>query len=159
MMRMHEQKKFETGYEKYADLLYRVAYSYLKNADDAEDAVHDAFIKYMHHLFAFRDESHERAWLIRVTVNRCKDLLKQPLHASLEEAEELAAPQAESVVQQALSAVEELYRIPIILHYLEGFDVRETAMILNCSESAVKMRLLRGRATLKTIIEKENRDV
>ncbi len=158
-MRMHEQKKFETGYEKYADLLYRVAYSYLKNAEDAEDAVHDAFIKYMHHLFAFRDESHERAWLIRVTVNRCKDLLKHPTHASLDEATALAAPQEESSVQHALAALDELYRIPIILHYLEGFDVREIATILNCSESAVKMRLMRGRNTLKTIIEKEKCDV
>lgn len=158
-MLMHEREKFETGYEKYADLLYRVAYSYLKNADDAEDAVHDTFIKYMHHLFAFRDESHERAWLIRVTVNRCKDLLKHPSHASLEEAEELAAPQEESSVQQALSVLSEPYRIPIILHYLEGFDVREIAKILNCSESAVKMRLMRGRTMLKDIIEKENRDV
>lgn len=158
-MRMHEREKFENGYEKYADLLYRVAYSYLKNAEDAEDAVHDAFIKYMHHLFAFRDESHERAWLIRVTVNRCKDLLKHPIHAPLDEASEMAAPQQESAVRHALDALEELYRIPIILHYLEGFDVREVAQILNCSESAVKMRLLRGRNALKEIIEKEKSDV
>lgn len=158
-MLKHEQKKFETCYQKHADLLYRVAYSYLKNADDAEDAVHDAFIKYMHHLFAFRDESHERAWLIRVTINRCKDLLRHPIHASLEEATDLAMPEANSSVAEALSALEESYRIPIILHYLEGFNVLETAAILNCSESAVKMRLLRGRKMLKTIIEKENRDV
>lgn len=158
-MFQNEQKKFEACYEKYADMLYRIALSYLKNTEDAEDAVHDAFIKYMHHLFAFRDESHERAWLIRVTVNRCKDLLKHPVHAPLEEAAELAAPQQESAVEHALSGLEELYRIPIILHYLEGFDVREVALILNCSESAVKMRLMRGRNMLKTLIEKEERDV
>lgn len=158
-MFQNEQKKFEACYEKYADMLYRIALSYLKNTEDAEDAVHDAFIKYMHHLFAFRDESHERAWLIRVTVNRCKDLLKHPVHAPLEEAAELVAPQQESAVEHALSGLEELYRIPILLHYLEGFDVREVALILNCSESAVKMRLMRGRNMLKTLIEKEERDV
>lgn len=155
----HEREKFERCYEKYADLLYRVACSYLRNAEDAEDAVHDTFIKYMHHLPAFRDERHERAWLIRVTVNRCKDLLKHPAHAPLEEAAELAAPRQESAVDHALAALEEIYRIPIVLHYLEGFDVREVALMLGCSESAVKMRLMRGRNTLKEIMEKENGDV
>ncbi len=155
----NEQKKFEACYEKYADMLYRIALSYLKNADDAEDAVHDTFVKYIHHLFHFRDPSHERAWLIRVTINRCKDLLKCSVHSPLEDAMELAAPEREPTVLSALSALEDTYRIAITLHYLEGFTVEETADLLGLSVSAVKMRLLRGRQLLKNILEKENSDV
>ncbi len=155
----NEQIKFEACYEKYADMLYRIALSYLKNADDAEDAVHDTFVKYIRHLFLFRDEDHERAWLVRVTINRCKDLLKCRVHSPLEDAMEIAAPEVESPVIDALAALDENYRTVITLHYLEGFSVEETAGILRLSVSAVKMRLSRGRQMLKTMIEKENSDV
>ena len=158
-MHKYEQQKLEACYETYADMLYRIALSYLRNADDAEDAVHDTFVKYVHHLLRFRDEGHERAWLIRVTVNRCKDLIKRQVHRPLEEAMEIAAPEAESSVLSLLNALDENYRMAITLHHLEGFSVEETADILQISVSAVKMRLLRGRQMLKTIIEKENSDV
>ncbi len=154
-----EQKKFEACYEKYADMLYRIALSYLKNAEDAEDAVHDTFVKYIHHLLRFRDEGHERAWLIRVTINRCKDLLKYQVHHPLEDAMALEAPETESEAITMLSALEETYRMVMTLHYLEGFSVEETAGLLGLSVSAVKMRLLRGRQLLRTMIEKENGDV
>ena len=155
----NEQKKFEACYEKYADMLYRIALSYLKNADDAEDAVHDTFVKYIRHLFRFNDESHERAWLVRVTVNRCKDLLKSHVHSPLEDAMDIPCPDTDTSVLSVLATLEDSYRIAITLHYLEGFSVEETADILKLSVSAVKMRLMRGRQMLKNKIEKENSDV
>lgn len=158
-MLKNDQIKFEAAYEKYADMLYRIALSYLNNADDAEDAVHDTFLKYIHHLLRFRDEGHERAWLIRVTINRCKDLLKYQVHHPLEDAMELAAPEAENSMAALLSQLEVPYRMVMVLHYLEGFSVEETASITDLSASAVKMRLLRGRQLLKNMIEKENSDV
>ena len=68
--------KLEQAYEKYADMLYRIALSHLKNHEDAEDVVQEVFIKYMHHFMPFSDEKHEKAWLICVTANRCHDLLR-----------------------------------------------------------------------------------
>lgn len=63
-------------FERYCDAVYRLAYSYLKNAADAEDVVQDVFVKRMQCSKKFRDEEHEKAWLLRVTINRAKDLLK-----------------------------------------------------------------------------------
>ena len=155
----NQQQKFEACYEKYADMLYRIALSHLKNAEDAEDAVHDTFIKYIHHWFRFRDEGHTRAWLIRVTLNRCKDMQRYRVHLPLEEAAQVAAPEADRSILSTLALLDESHRIAITLHHLEGFSVEETARILGVSVSAVKMRLSRGRQMLKKLIEQENGDV
>ena len=154
-----EKQKFEACYNEYADMLYRIALSYLKNAYDAEDAVQDTFIKYMHHVIPFRDESHKRAWLIRVVINRCKDMQKRQTDSPLEDAAGIPHPDDNSPVMWALNELEPKYRIAVTLHYLEGFSVEEGASILGIKLSAMKMRLSRGRQMLKEIIEKENSDV
>ena len=64
----------EQAYDAYAPQLYRVAYAILQSREGAEDAVQDAFARYLAHTGGFRDGDHEKAWLIRVTVNRCRDL-------------------------------------------------------------------------------------
>ena len=64
----------ERAYDTYAAQLYRVAYSLLQSRESAEDAVQDAFARYLSHSGSFRDGEHEKAWLIRVTINRCRDL-------------------------------------------------------------------------------------
>ena len=66
----------EQAYDAYAPQLYRVAYALLQSRESAEDAVQDAFARYLAHNGSFRDGEHQKAWLIRVTVNACKDLLK-----------------------------------------------------------------------------------
>ena len=67
----------EAAYDKYANMLYRLAFSHLQRREDAEDAVQDVFTKYMNTSPRFTDDEHERAWLIRVTVNRCHDMLRR----------------------------------------------------------------------------------
>ena len=69
--------EFEAVYEAYADQLYRVALSTAGCREDAEDAVHDVFLKYIETRPTFHDDEHLRAWLIRVTVNRCRDLIRR----------------------------------------------------------------------------------
>ena len=152
-----KQQRFEIAYRDYADMLYRVALSYLGNAEDAQDAVHDTFVKLIRHTIPFKDESYERAWLIRVTVNRCKDILKKRKnHLTLEYAEDIAESEnSSSEVLNALSGLDEKYKLCVQLHYLEGFSVEETAVTLGISVSAVKMRLSRGRQMLKEILEGE----
>ena len=66
----------EVLYDKYSDMLYRIALSELLNSYDAQDAVQDVFAKYIKASPRFHDDNHERAWFIRVTVNRCRDLLR-----------------------------------------------------------------------------------
>ena len=67
----------EAAYGRYADMLYRLALSHLGVVEDAEDAVHDVFEKYINTSPSFKDGEHEKAWFVRVTVNRCHDLLRK----------------------------------------------------------------------------------
>ena len=146
-------------YDRYADMLYRLALTHLGTREDAEDAVHDVFAKYISAAPGFRDETHEKAWFIRVTVNRCHDIFRHRSkrnHLALDEAEGIEhTSDNESEIVDVIQALPEKYRAVIILHYLEGFSVEETAKMLSLTVSAVKMRLSRGRDYIKELIGKE----
>lgn len=143
-------------FERYTNLLYRLCYSILLVREDAEDAVQDVFLKYYRKQPTFADEDHEKAWLIRVAVNHCKDILRRRKlreFIPFSEVEELLAEKEaeadDSGVLQALFELTDRYRIVMILHYLEGYPVKEVARLCGISQSAVKMRLSRGREQLK----------
>lgn len=143
-------------FERYTNLLYRLCYSILLVREDAEDAVQDVFLKYYRKQPTFADEDHEKAWFIRVAVNHCKDILRRrKLRECIpfSEVEELLAEKEaeadDSGVLQALFELTDRYRIVMILHYLEGYPVKEVARLCGISQSAVKMRLSRGREQLK----------
>ncbi len=158
------KSRLESAYDAYADMLYRLALSHLNSREDAEDAVQDVFARYVTHAPAFADSEHERAWLIRVTVNRCHDLARRRAvrtHEDLDDQHDIPADSGSSGsgVIESLGSVPEKYRTCIVLHHLEGFSVEETAAILKVSVSAVKMRLSRGREMLKNLLEKEDQNV
>ena len=95
-------------YDTYADMLYRVSIAILQSGDDADDAVQSAFCRYLEHAPSLRDTEHEKAWLIRVTVNQCKDLLRRrKIRAWLpfEELPEIAAPDPTSPVMEAVASL------------------------------------------------------
>ncbi len=147
-------------FERYMNLLYRLCYSILLVREDAEDAVQDVFLKYYRKQPTFADEDHEKAWFIRVAVNHCRDLLrrrKMRETVPLSEVEEILATegmeQEDSEVLAALYGLPEKYRIVMILHYLEGYPVKEVARLCGLTQSAVKMRLARGRDALKQDLE------
>lgn len=149
-----KEADFEAAYEKYADMLYRVALSYLKQPEDAQDAVHDVFVRYISLAPRFSDESHEKAWFIKAVSNKSKDFLRRKSirrHSSLDDEESLAveAKSDTADVPAAVYALPEKYRAAVVLHYLEDFSVAETAEALGISSSAVKMRLMRGREMLR----------
>ncbi len=156
--------RLAAAYDRYADMLFRLALSHTVSREDAEDAVQDVFTKYISASPRFQDDEHERAWLVRVTVNRCHDLVKHGkirTHESLEDITDL--PSEEDTASGVLKAVAELpekYRTAIVLHYLEGFSVEEVSRMLGASLSAVKMRLSRGRELLKnSMTDEEKNDV
>ncbi len=149
---------FAAVYDRYADMLYRIALSYLGQRENAEDAVHDVFVRWWQVTPLVKDAEHERAWLIRATVNRCTDIARRNKirrYEPLESVEYLAAPEPEETVVHLVSGLPEKLRSVILLHYLEGFSVEETAKLLGLSLSAVKMRLLRGREILKEQLTEE----
>ena len=157
-------KKLSDAYEKYSDMLFRIALTQTGNREDAMDCVHDVFLKYLSVSADFKDDGHKRAWFIRATVNRCHDLIRYKKirsHPSLDEISEIVTgpddTETVSQIHRALASIPEKYRIAVTLHYLEGFSVEETADILKTGVSAVKMRLLRGREMIKKFIETEDK--
>lgn len=155
--------RLEEAYEKYADILYRLALSHLQHQQDAEDAVQEVFIRYLNRTKPFADASHEQAWLIRVTVNLCYDMLRHKnrhRYTALEDAAEITAEEPQDCgILQTLEKLPVKNRTVLVLYYLEGFSVEEIAFMLRISVSAVKMRMSRGRDQLKTILEEEESHV
>lgn len=155
-------RAFETAYDHYADMLYRLALSRVHHPEDAEDIVQEVFLKYMASYHKLRDDEHERAWLVRVTINHCNDHLrhhKRRRWVSIDEVVELAEETPSTLLRETLdysSKLPDKIRTVILLHYLEGYAVQEVAQMLGISLSACKMRLARGRKQLEQIKQKED---
>ena len=161
--RSYQNSQFEILYSKYSNLLYRIALSQLGNKEDAEDAVQDAFIKMLSSSFKFSSDSEEKAWSVKVLVNGCRDILRKRrvrFAVPLDELVDVPSPSEESHrLFEAISNLSEKHRIPVILHYLEDFSIEEISKALSLSVSGVKMRLLRGREELLSLLGKGNMNV
>ena len=149
-----KEQEFETAYELYADMLYRLALSYMKQKEDAEDIVQEVFTKYFCGFHLPVSGEQEKAWFIRVTINQCHDALRKRsyrLHDSVEDVAEVAGGTVDEPDElfDVLQKLPDKYKDVIILYYLEGYSVEETARMLGLSVSATKMRLKRGRDVLK----------
>ena len=146
--------------EEYGDSLYRLCTVMLQNRDDAQDAVQESFLRYITKAPDFKNQEHEKAWLIRVASNVCKDMLRYRRHSSLlslDEIRTVSTSEDNAQILEMLVSLEEKYRIVIHLHYVEGYMAREIASMLGITEAAVKKRLQRGREVLREIYEKEAR--
>ena len=144
----------------YQSNLFAVAFNICKNAQDAEDIVQDTFVQYYTTKEEFESEQHIRAWLIRVAVNKAKNVTRtfwRRNKFSIEDYMEtlvFETPEAENLFETVMHLPEK-YRIVIHLYYYEDYAVREIADILKLSESNVKIRLSRGRALLKEALKEE----
>ncbi|MCI9314640.1 MAG: RNA polymerase sigma factor [Lachnospiraceae bacterium] len=151
-MNQHSEPEIKRILQVYGDMLYRTAYLLLGNSHDVQDVLQEVLIRYMEKAPAFASKDHEKAWLLRVTSNCCKDCLRFRMRQSCLDPKQLQEylPAAED--RQLL---QELYTLPskwktvLLLHYFEGYPVREISKILKLSESAVKKRLQRAREALK----------
>ncbi len=148
----------EEALDRYGDRLYRLALVMLKAPMDAEDAVQETFLRYLDKPGTFRDADHEKAWLLTVCTNRCRDALRtRQRHPQIpldQVPEEGHAPQ-DRAVWEALMALPEKYRAVLVLHAVEGYRTEEIAHIIGKTPSAVKMRLSRGRKLLEESLRKE----
>ena len=140
--------------ERYQNSLYAVAFNVCKNQQDAEDAVQDTFLQYYNSKKEFESEQHIRAWLLRVVINKARNINRtfwKKNKCSLEDyIETLTFPNSQSRdLFEEVMKLPDKYRIVIHLFYYEDYSVREIADILKLSESNVKVRLSRGRALLR----------
>lgn len=146
---------FESAYDAYGPMVYRLAMVYLGSRADAEDVTQEAFVRLLNRAPAFAGGEHEKRWLLRVAVNLCRDQLKGFWRKRAVELDPgLPAQNPESLgLAEAIVALPERYKGPIHLHYCEGYSVAEVAEILKLGQSAVKMRLKRGRELLRREME------
>lgn len=147
---------FLIKYRIYKTMLFRIAFSYLGNKHDCEDILQEAFIKLCYHAPDFQSDEDEKRWMIRITINLCKNNLKSLWKKKRVDAEELESYAYESEDKDVLLNIIQLspkYKSVILLFYFEGYRISEIAAIMNISESAVKMRLKRGRELLKIEME------
>lgn len=144
--------------QTYGNMLFRVCLITLGNANDAEDAVQEILIKYLQKAPAFEDAEHEKAWLIRVATNQCRDMLRfRSRHPviNIEEINEFTGEKSDSGIMEALMTLPDKFRTVLLLHYVEEYSVREIARIIGKTASAIKMRLQKGRKLLREAYQKE----
>ena len=153
---MDRQTQAEYLANTYADAILRLSYTYLKNTHDAKDICKTVFVRLQAEPRSFESPEHERAYILRMAVNACKDLLKSPWRkrtCGLEACAEVPAPEPED--GSLLATVNDLpphYRAVIYLFYYEGYQAAEIGKILGIPTATVHTRLARGRAKLRELL-------
>lgn len=167
---MHKENSQEEVIRRSSDLVYRLAFSLVKNGTDADDIYQDVFLQYLRRTPVFDSEEHEKAWFIRVTVNRCKNHWKSPWmkrwtglneeqglygkrHAEGGLATRAGGDAAEAeenlTLIEAVKQLPEKYRVVIHLFYYEEMSVEEIGKATRSKASTVRTRLTRARRMLK----------
>lgn len=145
---------------RYKDAVFGIALGILKNASDAEDAAQDAFIRAYENLDSYDLRRKFSTWMFTITANLCKNKLRRerffaPLKGAIrliggdDPAEVVAREERRELVQEALEALDDKYRAPLVLRYYSDLEYKEIARILNLPEGTVKTRIHRGKLALK----------
>lgn len=139
----------------YADTVRRICFMHLKNHADVEDVFQDVFLKYVLHEQPFESDAHEKAWLIRVSINACKDVLKSFLRKKVYSIEDINVEpfyiqEDEKELLGMVFSLPQKYRDVIYLFYYEGYAAVEIARILKKNENTIYTWLDRARKELKT---------
>ncbi len=155
---MDIEKNIREAVIKYSDMLYKICIVILCNEQDVQDAIQDTFCRYLEKKPDFRDEEHEKAWLIKVATNICRDMIRFRIRhpkIPIDEVENiLVAPEQRETLKELLELPVKQKTV-IYLHYVEGYSVKDIANILGITESAVKSRLLRGRKQMRDMVSVE----
>ncbi len=151
---MRDESEINRAVEEYADMVRRVCFYHLKNREDTEDVFQNVFLKYMLCDKPFKDREHEKAWLLRVAINACKDYVKSFFRRNaipLETLREMEAGGMEEhrEVLEAVLALPGKYKDVIYLYYYEGYSASEIGSLLGKKENTVYSLLSRGRGMLK----------
>lgn len=151
---MRSEQEADRAVEKYSDTVKRICMVNLKSFSDAEDILQDVFMKYILSSNTFESEEHEKAWFIRVTINCCKDFLKNffrthtvPLDVIAEHTTELSDENTEVI--EAVLSLPKKYREAIYLYYYEDYSAIEISGLLGKKVNTVYTLLSRGRDLLK----------
>ena len=150
---------------KYGDTVYRLAFSITKNKADAEDVTQDVFVKFIENRHKIKNDAHLKAWLIRVTVNHCRDLFalywnknttgldsiteNKASYRDSSELDDIIVKEECAELKEAVESLPVKYRVVVHLYYYEDYSVKEIANTLKLSSGTVKWQLSRARQLLK----------
>jgi RNA polymerase sigma-70 factor (ECF subfamily) len=150
---------FVALYERHVDMVFRICRTNLRNASDAEDATQNVFMKLLNKPQHFENSEHEKAWLIRVSINHCKDVLKSSWNkrTALEDTQEPIAPDPDpayaydSTLEQVMK-LSDHHRTCVYLYYYEGYNAAEIAGFMGKTHSTVRNYLSDARKELRSIL-------
>lgn len=151
---MRSEQEVNKAIERYSDTVQRLCVVYLKNHADTEDVFQTVFFKYYLSSVIFESDEHEKAWIIRVTINACKDWIKNFFRSrtvSLDEIAELPAEVSEETgdVLKAVLSLPEKYRDVVYLHYYEDYTASQISKILHKNVNTVYTLLTRSKELLR----------
>ena len=147
--------------DKYGNTLLRLAYTYLKNKADAEDILQDVFLKLIDKKPIFSDENHEKAWLIRVTINLCKNKINLFWNKNKCPVDEIGEVytydnyNVNSSVLNAVCSLKEKYQVVVYMYYYEGYSTEDIARYIEKTGAYVRSLLHRARTKLKNILKED----
>lgn len=160
---MRSEQEVNRAIERYADTVRRLCMVHVKNVADTEDIFQTVFLKYVLSSVSFESDSHEKAWIIRVTINACKDLLRNffrshtvPLDVLMEQPA-LLPPDHQEVLEAVLSLPPK-YKDVVYLHYYEGYTAPQISRILGKNVNTVYTLLTRSRQMLREKLGGEEYD-
>lgn len=142
----------------HGNMLFRLCLITLGNESDAEDAIQETLIKYLQKVPEFKSPEHEKAWFIKVAMNKCRDILRYKSRHPVVDVEEIIAytnDATDSGIIDALMTLPEKFRVVLILYYVEEYSIENIAHVIGKTTSAVKMRLQKGRRLLRETYQKE----
>ena len=146
--------------EKYSNMIYRLALVRTKTKENSEDVYQEVFLRLARKMPSFESEEHEKAWLIRVTINCSKNLLNSKFLKNTAELKEeiIFETKERHEIYYAVQKLPLKYRTVVHLHYYENYKINEISKILGIKENTVKSHLARAREKLKNAMEggKEN---
>lgn len=166
-MEQQEKELLQVKIERYGDMLYKLAFSQMKNRQDAEDVVQEVFYRFVKNEKAFASPEHEKAWLIRVTLNTCRKIWRSAWYkhsipfashtqtAAIERGTEqkVLEREREKEVLEAVLLLSRKYREVIHLFYFEGMSIQEICEVTGRKTNTVTSQLTRGREQLKKMLK------
>ena len=154
-----DEERFTALVREHQSLLWHIAYTMLHSEQDASDAAQEALFKAWRARDSFRGEASEKTWLTRILVNECRSMRRRKrIFAPLTGLEEAPPAVDHRPLHDALAALPDALRLPLVLTYLEGFSVEEAARALSIPSGTVKSRLHRGRKELARRLDREEFD-
>lgn len=151
-------QEFSTRVLEVEGMLYRVAYGILLNQSDCADAVQEALLRGWEKLSTLREEEYFRTWLTRILINQCYSMIrKRRFFLPLDSARTVAAPEgADIALHDAIARLDNKLRLPLVLHYMEGYSIEEIAQMLSQPSGTIKTRLMRARRQLRAALSDED---